>query len=121
ARMGRGAPDPLETWCDRELLATCYEVSAVGTTGAGDCTIAGFLTGLLHGGTPESVLDGAVAVGACNVERADAVSGVPSWADVQRRMEAGWMRRDNKLALPGWNRGDNGLWVGPGDRKPVNS
>ncbi|MBB6670496.1 carbohydrate kinase family protein [Cohnella nanjingensis] len=117
ARMGRGAPRPSDRWLDRELLATCYQVTAVGTTGAGDCTIAGFLTGLLrHGETPEAVLNGAVAVGACNVERADAVSGVPSWDEVQRRMQAGWARREQELSLPDWRRIADGLWAGPADR-----
>ncbi len=118
ARMGRRAPAQTERWRDRELLATCYRVTAAGTTGAGDCTIAGFLTGLLrHGASPEpeAVLNGAVAVGACNVERADAVSGVPSWDDVQRRMQAGWARRDQALPLADWRQIADGLWAGPGD------
>ncbi|MBW7462268.1 carbohydrate kinase family protein, partial [Paenibacillus sepulcri] len=46
AVMGRCGPDTdsLMDWLGRELLAPCYAVKAAGTTGAGDCTIAGFLT-----------------------------------------------------------------------------
>src|SRR5207249_2102210 len=39
----------------RELYESCFEVNVVGTTGSGDATIAGFLTGLLRGLPPEEV------------------------------------------------------------------
>ena len=78
--------------CSRHVLR-----SSGGTTGAGDCTIAGFLAGLLKGLGPESALRGAVAVGACNVEQADATSGVPSWEAVQARIAAGWSKRRRRL------------------------
>ncbi len=103
-------------WTNRELLAPAFSANLVGTTGAGDCAIAGFLTGLLHRLSPEAVLTGAVAVGACNVEAADAVSGVPSWKAVQQRIKAGWAQIPVTLKLPGWG-WDVGqrLWLGPQD------
>jgi sugar/nucleoside kinase (ribokinase family) len=116
--MGACTPKNIGEWANRELLATCYQVEVAGTTGAGDCTIAGFLAGLLKGLSPESVMRAAVAVGACNVERQDAVSGIPSWETVQRRMEAGWPRRANRLRLDGWRFHANAeLWIGPNDGK----
>ncbi|WP_296975328.1 carbohydrate kinase family protein [Thermobacillus sp. ZCTH02-B1] len=116
--MGSCAPENVGAWAGRELLATCYQVEVAGTTGAGDCTIAGFLAGLLKGLSPESVMRAAVAVGACNVERQDAVSGIPSWEAVQRRIEAGWPKRANRLRLDGWRLDpDAELWVGPNDGK----
>jgi len=110
--MGACAPtgEAAGCWLSRELLAPCFEVEAVGTTGAGDCTIAGFLGGLLQGLPPESTLLGAVGVGACNVERADAVSGVSAWREVQLRIEAGWAQRSRSLPLAGWERHEtNGI------------
>lgn len=103
-------------WTNRELLAPAFRANLVGTTGAGDCAIAGFLTGLLNHLSPEAVLTGAVAVGACNVEAADAVSGVPSWKAVQQRIRAGWEQISVTLKLPGWG-WDVGqrLWLGPQD------
>ncbi|HOU13893.1 MAG TPA: carbohydrate kinase family protein [Anaerolineae bacterium] len=103
-------------WTNRELLAPAFRANLVGTTGAGDCAIAGFLTGLLNRLSPEAVLTGAVAVGACNVEAADAVSGVPSWKAVQQRIKAGWEQLSVTLKLAGWG-WDVGqrLWLGPQD------
>jgi len=116
--MGACTPKNIGEWAGRELLATCYQVEVAGTTGAGDCTIAGFLAGLLKGLSPESVMRAAVAVGACNVERQDAISGIPSWEMVQRRIEAGWPKRANRLRLDGWRFEANAeLWVGPNDGK----
>ncbi len=104
-------------WTGRELLAPIFRVTPVGTTGAGDCAIAGFIAGLLTWRAPEPVLTGAVAVGACNVEAADAVSGVPSWEAVQRRIAAGWEQRPVALKLDGWRWDEtHRLWVGPNDQ-----
>ena len=61
-------------WRERELWAPCFVPEPlVGTTGAGDATIAGFLAGVLRGQPVEAALTSAVAVGACNVEAADAL------------------------------------------------
>ncbi|WP_246067547.1 carbohydrate kinase family protein [Paenibacillus koleovorans] len=106
---GEAAPG----WLDRELLAPCYAVVVTGTTGAGDCTIAGFLAGLLQGLPLERIALGAVAVGACNVERPDATSGIPSWDAVERRMAAGWEQRQMDVPRDEtrWHRHEtNGLW-----------
>lgn len=104
-------------WRNRELLAPAFQARLVGTTGAGDCAVAGFLTGLAKGLTPEDALTAAVAVGACNIEAADAVSGVPAWEDVQQRIAAGWAQVPTGLRLRGWG-WDVGrrLWIGPWDR-----
>lgn len=116
AAMGRGAPAGLGAWAGRELWAPCYAVDVVGTTGAGDATIAGFLMGLLRGFTPEDALAAANAVGACSVEAADALGGVRSWAVTRTRMDSGWPRRPLAVDAPGW-RWDAAaeLWAGPRD------
>ena len=116
ATAGKGVPEPLSPWQGRELLAPCFRVRVVGTTGSGDCTIAGFLTGLLKGLSPGATMTDAVGVGACNVEQADATSGVPSWPAVQDRIRAGWARLPVTLPLPGWEwDGDQEIWRGPND------
>lgn len=111
--MGRCAPpaNRLENWTGRQLLAPCYVVETVGTTGAGDCTIAGFLAGLAKGLTMEEMVLGAVGTGAFNVEQADAVSGIPSWEKVQARIASGWQQRDLSLSLPCWSpRSGGAIW-----------
>jgi sugar/nucleoside kinase (ribokinase family) len=114
---GRGFGGPQQDWHGRELLAPCLQARVVGTTGAGDATIAGLLTSLLFGSGPEAALRDAVAVGACSVEAADANSAVPSWQAVQQRLAAGWQPRAVSLSLPGWRRdAASGIWHGPHDR-----
>ena len=114
-RMGACGVEP-SLWVGREALASCFQANVAGTTGAGDCTIAGFLAGLLQGDTPEGVLTLAVAVGACSVEQPDATSGVPSLDQVERRIRRGWERKQVSLPLPGWEWEEGcGLWWGPRD------
>ena len=100
-------------WKDRELLASCFKVDLVGATGSGDCTVAGFLAGLVKGMGPEDVMTSAVAVGACNVEKMDATSGVPAWEAVQERIRSGWERRPVNISLSGGNWDNSkGIWNG---------
>ena len=44
----------------------------------------------------------ASAVGACNVEAADALSGLRSWEATLARIQAGWERLPLQLEQPGW-------------------
>jgi sugar/nucleoside kinase (ribokinase family) len=84
---------PVEAWADRELYTPAYEVAVAGTTGAGDSAYAGFLAALLRGMTPDEASQWACAVGACNVEAADAASGIRTWEATAARMRAGWPTR----------------------------
>lgn len=118
--LGRGGPTDAAAWSNRELWAPCFKVVVVGTTGAGDATIAGFLSGLLRAMSPAEALTAAVGVGACNVEAADALSGVPSWPVVQQRILAGWERRPLDLTFAGWRwDAEAGVWIGPRDGEAV--
>lgn len=116
AAMGRSKPRNPEVWAGRELLAPCFDVDVVGTTGAGDSTIAGFLSGFMFGLQPEKVIASAVGVGAFDVERADATSGIPSWKEVQARLSGYWGKRPISFGLPSWtwNERDQ-IWTGPHD------
>jgi sugar/nucleoside kinase (ribokinase family) len=101
-RLGRAAPSDRAAWADRELWAPCFEVKVIGTTGSGDATIAGFLSALLRDASPETAMTMAVAVGACNVEAADALSSVRSWEDTTQRIAQGWRHLPVTLDAPGW-------------------
>lgn len=124
AQMGRAEPPKLMTWAERELWAPCFETRVIGTTGAGDATIAGFLLGLLRGMSPYATLSAACAVGACSVEAADAISGVQSWPETLLRIANGWPRLlpEGKKSSPldmkhfGWRWDEqHEVWVGKED------
>ncbi len=101
-------------WSGRELYAPCFRVNVAGTTGAGDCTIAGFLAALLRGMSPERAMITALAAGACNVEQADATSGIIPWDRLQSRIAAGWKQHPPASGFRGWKPGA-GVLRGPGD------
>ena len=108
-------------WRDREVLAPCFRPTRVaGTTGSGDCTIAGLLAALLRGEDPLTVATSATAVGACSVEAPDATGGIPRWYDVAARLAAGWSRLPvvPKLAAAGrWRRDGHGTLFDPVNRE----
>lgn len=109
--LGRACPTDREMWADRELWAPCFKVDVVGTTGSGDATIAGFLSAILRAASPETAMTMAVAVGACNVEAADALSGIRTWDETAARMAKGWERQLLPLDAPGWQwDAQFGLW-----------
>jgi hypothetical protein len=84
----------------------------VGTTGAGDAAIAGFLSGLLRGLSPAATLTAAAAVGACCVEADDALSGIQPWEETSRRVATGWERHTPDFDLAGWRLDeDDHVWV----------
>jgi sugar/nucleoside kinase (ribokinase family) len=114
AALGRAQPsDPL-VWADQELWAPCFRVTVVGTTGAGDATIAGMLSGLLRGLSAAQAVTAAVAVGACNVESADALSGIRPWEETWQRVRQGWERQELIPDAEGWVFDDeHQLWKGP--------
>ena len=101
-QLGRAVPTDRAAWANREMWAPCFDVEVVGTTGSGDATIAGFLSALLRDASLEEAMAMAVAVGACNVEAPDALSGLRSWEATQQRIAQGWARLPVALDAPGW-------------------
>ncbi len=86
----RQLPIQISQWSERCVWHPAFEVDVVGTTGAGDSAYAGFLTAMLKGLSIDDAARWACAVGACNVEAADATSSIRTWAATQQRMESGW-------------------------------
>jgi sugar/nucleoside kinase (ribokinase family) len=97
ANMGRAAPFDPTVWGNLELYQPCFDVNVIGTTGSGDATIAGFLAALLRGLSPAEAMTIAVAVGACNVESADALSGIRTWDDTLARIKSNWVQKSIQL------------------------
>lgn len=96
-RTGNSVPGKGDDWNNASLFMPCLAANTVGTTGAGDCTIAGFLAGFVKGGTPAQVAEGACAVGGLSTEAADATSAVAHWDTVQRKISKGWKRLGSKF------------------------
>jgi len=114
AELGRARPPSLEGWAGRELWSPCFKVNLVGAAGSGDATIAGFLSALLRGLPLEQAVTMAVAVGACNVEAADTLSGIRPWEQTLERIAAGWQKHPFEPGLPGWRfKPAQQIWVGP--------
>ena len=106
----------LSKWSKRQLLVPCFRADVIGTTGSGDCAIAGFLAGVLDGADPIGALNMAAGVGAFSTEKPDATSGVERKAAVQRRIASGWKRREVCIEKTGWQWLDGeSIWKGPMD------
>ena len=83
--VGSVLESDLGLWSQRELWAGSYKADKFGSaTGAGDATIAGFLTAFLRGLGPVECLQVANTVGWQNVREVDAISGIEDW---QRTLE----------------------------------
>jgi sugar/nucleoside kinase (ribokinase family) len=93
----RCLPLDVNTWARARVWSPAYQAEVVGAVGAGDSAYAGLLAALLRGMQPLDAVRWACAVGACNVEAADATSGVRSWQETQARIDAGWPTRSERL------------------------
>jgi len=99
AGMGRCAPRDATGWTGREAHGPCFAVTVAGTTGAGDCTAAGFIAGLLHHLSLDETVTSALAAGACAVEGIEATGTIPGWDALRRRIDSGWPRAASRLSL----------------------
>jgi sugar/nucleoside kinase (ribokinase family) len=93
----RCLPLDVESWARARVWSPAFQAKVVGAVGAGDSAYAGLLAAMLRGMTPLEAIRWACAVGACNVEAADATSGVRSWQDTQARIDGGWPLRSERL------------------------
>ena len=68
--------------------------AVVSGTGAGDTTIAAFLTAMVKGYPFERCLQLAAATGASCVAAVDALSGLKSFEELGKRIDGGWAKQD---------------------------
>lgn len=81
----------LEEWAEKEGFERCYRPEKVRSgTGAGDTCIAAFLTAMLKGYSLEKCIQLAAGAGACCVETYDALSGLKTLEEIERKIENGW-------------------------------
>lgn len=92
-----GAKLELDTaaWADKAGFEASYVPEKVlSGTGAGDTSIAAFLTAILQWYAPEMALHLAAATGACCVEAYDALSGLKSFAELEQKIAQGWKKNN---------------------------
>jgi len=118
AAAGPGIPRDHAAWVGRELWSSVFDTRVVGTNGAGDATVAGFLYALLHDMAPEDAITAACAAGASSVEASDATSGIVTWDRTRRRIAGGWARHRPTLGVGWLSNSKDGIWSGPHDRQP---
>ncbi|MBR2702664.1 MAG: carbohydrate kinase family protein, partial [Oscillospiraceae bacterium] len=78
-------------WADQTGIQRCFRADVVRSgTGAGDTSIAAFLTAVLDGKTPAECAALAAAEGACCVTAYDALSGLRPLPELETRIRGGW-------------------------------
>jgi sugar/nucleoside kinase (ribokinase family) len=97
---GRAGPAAPKAWTGVALQAACFTVKVAGTTGAGDCTIAGLLAAIAKGLPPAEALRMAVAVGSTSVEQPDGARDLPPWETIAARLAQGWPRDPSPVPFP---------------------
>lgn len=80
-------------WADKEGFEKSYVPEQVlSGTGAGDTSIAAFLTAMLEGYTLEDCMHLAAGTGASCVAAYDALSGLKSFEELNKKIKAGWKK-----------------------------
>lgn len=96
-----------EEWASKEGFEKSFEPEAVlSGTGAGDTSIAAFLTSVMRGESLEEAVQMAAATGACCVAAYDALSGLKPLEQLKEKIRKGWKK--NGEAINVWNGWRNG-------------
>lgn len=86
-----------DAWSNQEGFQPCFQAEIVrSATGAGDTSIAAFLTAVLRGKPPASCVALAAGEGACAVTSYDALSGLKSIEELEAKINAGWALREGE-------------------------
>lgn len=79
------------TWAGKAVFEKSYVPEKIlSGTGAGDTSIAAFLTAMLEGYEPEMCLHLSAATGACCIAAYDALSGLKTLDELKKKIEEGW-------------------------------
>jgi len=119
AAMGRALPADMEDWSGRELIEETFFVPEVlSTTGAGDTSIAGFLSCLLKNFPLEEAIKIACATGSECVQTYDALSGIKTLEETRVLLAKGWEKERIEISGSYWQYKENlAVWFGRQDTK----
>ncbi|NIA17032.1 MAG: carbohydrate kinase family protein, partial [Planctomycetes bacterium] len=122
AQLGKARPDNIDLWSDRELWCPSFKTDKFASgTGAGDATIAGFLSALINGCSPIEALRIANTVGCQNVQTYDTLSGIKDWKTTLAQA-SDMTRGQNPLRIEtcGWKYDKkNRLFAGANDKSKI--
>ena len=91
AQIGSRLSLNLNAWAGKAGHQPCFRADTVRAgTGAGDTSIAAFLTAVLSGRSPAESVALAAAEGACCVTGYDALSGLRKLPELEERIRSGW-------------------------------
>lgn len=86
----------VKEWADKRGFEKSFKPDRVlSGTGAGDTSAAAFLVSILNGCPIEKCAEYAVATGASCVTAYDALSGLKTFPELDRKMESGWEKVDD--------------------------
>ena len=90
-RIGKRLKINHASWNNFSRFERSYKISQVlSGTGAGDTSIAAFLTSILEGFNPAESLQNAAAAGALCCTAYDAISGLKNLREIRAMIDAGW-------------------------------
>lgn len=96
-RVGRRIGLKTDEWACRKGLQRCFRAETVlSGTGAGDVSIAAFLTAVLAGEDAAMCVALAAAEGAASVTSYDALGGIRSLDELKAKIKAGWQQMEGK-------------------------
>jgi sugar/nucleoside kinase (ribokinase family) len=91
ASIGKGFISNPSNWGDRSGFEKSYKPDRVmSATGAGDTTIAAFLASIINDYPLDKCLQMATATGASNVTEYDALSGLMTFPELEKKILEGW-------------------------------
>ena len=89
SRTGERLKLDTDAWADRTGVQPCYPAETVrSATGAGDVSIAAYLTALMNGESPAECVKLAAAEGAASVSTYDPLSGILPLDELKKRIAA---------------------------------